>query len=77
MYRKPYLFLFQTKPCDYSYPISELNPRPRESNMCPGNLIPISDQICDFPYPISELNCCPQESNMCPGNLIPISDQNM
>ena len=44
MYRKPYLFLFQTKPCEYSNPISELNCCPQESNMCPGNLIPISDQ---------------------------------
>ena len=44
MCRKPYLFLFQTKPCDYSYPISELKCLPRGSSMCPGNLIPISDQ---------------------------------
>ena len=49
MYRKPYLFLFQTKPYDYSYPISELNSRPRESSMCPGNLIPILDQNVIFP----------------------------
>ena len=58
-YRKPYLFLFQTKPCDYSYPISELNCCPRESNMCPGNLIPISDQNMRFslPYIRTELMC--------------------
>ena len=57
MYRKPYLFLFQTKPYDYSYPISELNSRPQESSMCPGNLIPISDQNMWFflPYIRTEL----------------------
>ena len=49
MYRKPYLFLFQTKPYDYSYPISELNGWPRESSMCPGNLILILDQNVIFP----------------------------
>ena len=49
MYRKPYLFLFQTKPYHYSYPISELNGCPQESSMCPGNLILISDQNVIFP----------------------------
>ena len=38
------LFLFQIKICDFPYPISELNCCPRESSMCPENLIPISDQ---------------------------------
>ena len=38
------LFLFQTKICDFPYPISELNCCPRESSMCPGNFIPITDQ---------------------------------
>ena len=38
------LFLFQTKICDFPYPISELNCCPRESSMCPRNFIPITDQ---------------------------------
>ena len=42
------LFLFQIKVCDFPYPISELNGCPRESSMCPGNLISISDQSMWF-----------------------------
>ena len=38
------LSLFQIKICDFPYPISQLNCCPRGSSMCPGNLIPISDQ---------------------------------
>ena len=51
------LFLFQIKICDFSYPISELNCCPWESSMCPGNLIPISDQNMWFflPYIRTEL----------------------
>ena len=67
MHRKPYLCLFPTKICDFSYPISDLNCCPQESSIT----------ICDFPHPIPELNCCPWESSMCLGNLIPISDKNM
>ena len=56
MYRKPYLFLFQTKPCDYPYPISALNCFPRGSSMCPGNLIPTSDQNMWFSLPYNYQN---------------------
>jgi len=77
MYRKHYLCLFQTKICDFSYPISELNCCPQESSMCPGTLSLFHLKICDFPYPMSELNCCPRGSSICPGNLIPISLKNM
>ena len=45
------LFLFQIKICDFLYPISELNGYPRGSSMCPGNLIPISDQNMWFSLP--------------------------
>ena len=45
------LFLFQIKICDFLYPISELNCCPWESSMCPGNLIPISDQNMWFFLP--------------------------
>ena len=45
------LFLFQIKICDFPYPISELNCCPWESSMCPGNLIPISDQNMWFSLP--------------------------
>ena len=73
-------FLFQTKICDFPYVISELNCCPKECSMCPGNLIPISDQNMWFSLPYmyirpellsSRVQC------MCPGNLISISDQNM
>ena len=51
------LFLFQIKICDFLYPISELNGYPCGSSMCPGNLIPISDQNMWFslPYITTEL----------------------
>ena len=39
------LSLFQIKICDFPYPISDLNCFPWGSSMCPGNLIPISDQL--------------------------------
>ena len=45
------LFLFQTKICDFPYPTSELNCCPKECSMCPGNLIPISDQNMWFSLP--------------------------
>ena len=48
---------FQIKICDFLYPISELNCCPRGSSMCPGSLIPISDQNMWFslPYITTEL----------------------
>ena len=51
------LSLFQIKICDFLYPISQLNCCPRESSMCPDNLIPISDQNMWFslPYITTEL----------------------
>ena len=45
------LFLFQTKICDFPYPIPELNCGPQECSMCPGNLISISDQNMWFSLP--------------------------
>ena len=51
------LFLFQTKICDFSHLISDLHCCPQESSMCPGKLIPISDQNMGFflPYTRTEL----------------------
>ena len=50
------LFLFQIKICDFPYPISELNCFPRGSSMCPGNLIPTSDQNMWYSLPYNYQN---------------------
>ena len=53
------LLLFQIKVCDFPYPISELNYCPWGSSMCPGNLIPISDQNMWFSLPYTRTELLP------------------
>ena len=71
------LFLFQIKICDFPYPISELNCCPWESSMCPGNLIPISDQNMWFSLPYITTELLSLRVQHVSWEPCPISDQNM